>query len=68
MIGVPDDVIILRIFSFSLRDKEKSWYQTLQVGPDTTGDEVAQKFLLNYKNTYEIGLSRISSIVYFNYF
>lgn len=46
--GVPDDVIRLCLFPFSLRDMAKSWYQILQFGSNTRWEEVTQKFFLKY--------------------
>ena len=38
---VPDDVIRLRLFPFSLRDKARGWLQSLQPGSITTWEELA---------------------------
>ena len=46
--GVSDDAIRLRLFSFSLRDKAKSWLHSLPVGSITTWDVLTQKFLAKY--------------------
>ncbi|GKV48968.1 hypothetical protein SLEP1_g55742 [Rubroshorea leprosula] len=43
--GVFDDVVRLRLFPFSLRDKAKSWLSSLPVGSITTWNMMAQKFL-----------------------
>ncbi|XP_056169324.1 uncharacterized protein LOC115665665 [Syzygium oleosum] len=42
---VSDDVIRLRLFPFSLRDKAKGWFSSLPVGSITTWNDMAQKFL-----------------------
>ena len=41
MNGVPDDVIRLRLFPFSLRDKARGWLQSLQPRSITTWEELA---------------------------
>ncbi|XP_017970386.1 PREDICTED: uncharacterized protein LOC108660644 [Theobroma cacao] len=46
--GVTDDVIRLRLFPFSLRDKAKSWLNSLPNGSITTWEELAQKFLTKF--------------------
>lgn len=48
MNGVTEDAIRLRLFSFSLRDKAKAWFQSLPYGSITTWDDLAQKFLIKY--------------------
>ncbi|XP_022860306.1 uncharacterized protein LOC111380876 [Olea europaea var. sylvestris] len=48
MNGVTEDAIRLRLFSFSLRDKAKAWFQSLPYGSITTWDDLAQKFLTKY--------------------
>ena len=46
--GVSDDAIRLRLFPFSLRDKAKSWLNSLPQETITTWDELAQKFLAKF--------------------
>ncbi|XP_017974466.1 PREDICTED: uncharacterized protein LOC108661548 [Theobroma cacao] len=46
--GVTDDAIRLRLFPFSLRDKAKSWLNSLPNGFITTWEELAQKFLAKF--------------------
>ena len=46
--GVTDDAIRLRLFPFSLRDKAKSWLNSLPSGSITTWDILAQKFLAKF--------------------
>ncbi|KAJ4717074.1 Retrotransposon gag protein [Melia azedarach] len=46
--GVSDDVVKLRLFPFSLRDKAKSWLSSLPPGTITTWDDLAQKFLAKF--------------------
>ncbi|KAF7802238.1 uncharacterized protein G2W53_041349 [Senna tora] len=46
--GVSDDAIRLRLFPFSLRDKEKVWLQSLPEGSISTWEELAQQFLTKY--------------------
>ena len=46
--GVSDDAIRLRLFSFSLCDKAKSWLHSLLAGSITTWDTLAQKSLTKY--------------------
>ncbi|KAF7841764.1 uncharacterized protein G2W53_004062 [Senna tora] len=46
--GVSDDAICLRLFPFSLRDKEKVWLQSLPEGSISTWEELAQQFLTKY--------------------
>ncbi|XP_022863452.1 uncharacterized protein LOC111383569 [Olea europaea var. sylvestris] len=48
MNGVTEDAIRLCLFSFSLRDKAKAWFQSLSYGSITTWDDLAQKFLTKY--------------------
>ncbi|EOY26223.1 Uncharacterized protein TCM_027661 [Theobroma cacao] len=43
--GVTNDVIRLRLFPFSLRDKIKSWLNSLIASFISTRDDLAQKFL-----------------------
>ncbi|XP_021279860.1 uncharacterized protein LOC110413413 [Herrania umbratica] len=46
--GVTDDAIRLRLFPFSLRDKAKSWLNSLPNGSITTWEDLAQKFLAKF--------------------
>src|SRR5262249_35649361 len=46
--GVSNDAIRLRLFPFSLRDRAKSWLNTLPSGSITTWDGLAEKFLTKY--------------------
>ncbi|XP_073139096.1 uncharacterized protein [Henckelia pumila] len=46
--GVSDDVIRLRLFPFSLRDKAKAWLTNLPAGSITTWDDLAKSFLTKY--------------------
>ena len=46
--GVSDDAIRLRLFPFSLRDKAKSWLQSLPPGTITTWNALAQRFLAKF--------------------
>src|SRR5436853_2458535 len=46
--GVSKDAIRLRLFSFSLRDKAKSWLESLPIGEITTWDELTDAFLQKY--------------------
>ncbi|XP_057775478.1 uncharacterized protein LOC130994454 [Salvia miltiorrhiza] len=48
MNGVADDIIRLRLFPFSLQDKAKSWYHTLQLGANPAWEEVAHLFLRKF--------------------
>uniref|UniRef100_A0A803Q744 Retrotransposon gag domain-containing protein n=1 Tax=Cannabis sativa TaxID=3483 RepID=A0A803Q744_CANSA len=48
MNGVTNDVIRLRLFSFSLRDKARSWLQSLKLCSITTWDEMARKFMVKF--------------------
>ena len=43
--GVSDDVIRLHLFPFSLRDKARSWLNSLPAQSLTSWDQVAQLFL-----------------------
>ncbi|XP_073057158.1 uncharacterized protein [Primulina eburnea] len=45
---VPDDIIILRLFPFSLGDQAKGWLQSRPLGSITTWQELATKFLEKY--------------------
>ena len=48
MNGVTEDVIRMRLFSFSLRDKARGWLQSLQPGSINTWEELAQRFLSKF--------------------
>ncbi|KAJ8568920.1 hypothetical protein K7X08_032657 [Anisodus acutangulus] len=46
--GVTDDAIWLRLFPFSLRDRAKSWLNSLQANSITTWQDLTQKFLAKF--------------------
>lgn len=46
--GVSEDVIWLRLFPFSLRDKAKHWLNSLHVGSIATWDDMISSFLAKY--------------------
>ncbi|WRX26276.1 Retrotransposon gag domain - like 10 [Theobroma cacao] len=46
--GVTDDAIRLRLFPFSLRNKAKSWLNSLLAGSINTWDDLAQNFLAKF--------------------
>ena len=46
--GVSDDAIRLRLFPFSLRDKAKSWLNSLPQGTISTWEELVQIFLAKF--------------------
>ena len=46
--GVTNDAIRLRLFSFSLKDKAKAWLNSLLVGSISTWNMLAHKFLSKY--------------------
>ncbi|XP_073120526.1 uncharacterized protein [Henckelia pumila] len=46
--GVCDEVICLRLFHFSLRDKAKEWINNLPPGSITTRENLAKAFLTKY--------------------
>ncbi|XP_075486357.1 uncharacterized protein LOC142525962 [Primulina tabacum] len=46
--NVPDDIIRLHLFPFSLRDKARGWLQSLPLGSIITWQELATKFLSKY--------------------
>ncbi|XP_073121880.1 uncharacterized protein [Henckelia pumila] len=48
MNGVPEDIIRLRLFTFSLRDQARIWLQSLPMGSINTWEEMAVKFLAKY--------------------
>ncbi|XP_073317273.1 uncharacterized protein [Primulina huaijiensis] len=45
--NVPDDIIRLHLFPFSLRDQARGWLQSLPLGSIMTWQELATKFLEN---------------------
>lgn len=48
MNGVTTDAIRLRLFSFSLRDKARSWLHSMSVDSFTTWEQLSQVFLAKY--------------------
>ncbi|XP_073063937.1 uncharacterized protein [Primulina eburnea] len=46
--GASDEIIRLRLFSFSLRDHARSWLQSLPLGSVTTWADLFTKFLSKY--------------------
>ena len=48
MNSVTEDVIKMRLFPFSLRDKARGWLQSLQPGSISTWEELAQSFLAKF--------------------
>ncbi|KAJ4705013.1 DNA-directed DNA polymerase [Melia azedarach] len=48
MNGVDQDLIRMRLFPLSLRDKARGWLQSLQPGNISTWEELAQKFLTKF--------------------
>ncbi|WRX31367.1 Reverse transcriptase domain - like 10 [Theobroma cacao] len=48
LLQVTDDAIRLRLFPFSLRDKAKSWLNSLPNGSITIWEELTQKFLTKF--------------------
>lgn len=46
--GVSDDAIRLRVFPFTLRERARTWLDSLPAGSITTWDQMAEKFLLKY--------------------
>lgn len=46
--GVSSDAVRLRLFPFSLRDKAKSWLNSLAAGSIVTWEDLAQKFLAKF--------------------
>ena len=51
--GVTKDVIRLRLFPFSLRDKARGWLQSLQLGSIGSWEEIASKFLTKFYPPYK---------------
>ncbi|XP_017979916.1 PREDICTED: uncharacterized protein LOC108662829 [Theobroma cacao] len=56
--GVTDGAIRLRLFSFSLRDKAKSWLNSLPNWSITTWEDLAQKFLAKFFSLAKIAKMR----------
>ena len=48
--GVSPEVIKLKLFPFSLKDKAKTWFNSLSKNTIATWDKMANKFLT--KNTF----------------
>ncbi|XP_062097627.1 uncharacterized protein LOC133803557 [Humulus lupulus] len=48
MNGVSNDAVRLQLFPFSLRDRAKSWLNSLQANSIVTWEDLAQKFLGKY--------------------
>ena len=48
MNGVTEDVIQMRLFLFSLRDKARGWLQSLQPGSIGPWEELGQNFLTKF--------------------
>jgi len=46
--GVSEDAVRLRLFSFSLKDRAKEWFNSLPAGSITTWNDLAQNFLSKY--------------------
>ncbi|WCJ37737.1 hypothetical protein M5689_018844 [Euphorbia peplus] len=46
--GISDDVIRLKLFPFSLKDKARNWLKNLQPGTITSWHEMANAFLMKY--------------------
>jgi Retrotransposon gag protein len=46
--GVSDDVLRLRLFLFSLRDRARAWMHSLPAGSITTWDHLTKAFLTKY--------------------
>jgi len=46
--GVTDDAFRLRLFPYSLRDRAKSWLNSLEPRSITTWNDLAEKFLAKY--------------------
>ncbi|KAM1218500.1 hypothetical protein TB2_045615 [Malus domestica] len=46
--GATNDAIRLRLFPFSLKDKGKSWFNSLPADSITTWDELANQFLQRF--------------------
>ncbi|XP_017981021.1 PREDICTED: uncharacterized protein LOC108663040 [Theobroma cacao] len=65
---VTDNAIRLRLFSFSLRDKAKSWLNSLPNGSITTLEDLGQKFLAKFFSPTKIAKMRndITSFIQFD--
>ena len=46
--GVSEEVVRLKLFRFSLRDKAKNWLDSQPAGSITTWDDLAKKFLSQF--------------------
>ena len=46
--GVTEDMIRLRLFPFSLKDKARGWLQSLQLGSITSWQDMVEKFLAKF--------------------
>ncbi|CAL2280276.1 unnamed protein product [Prunus armeniaca] len=46
--GVSQEIVRLRLFPFTLKDKAKSWFTSLPAGSITSWEELAQKFMLKF--------------------
>lgn len=55
-----EDIIRLRLFPFSLRDKARSWLHSLPPGSITTWEDLAQKFLAKFFPMAETAKLRIA--------
>ena len=66
--AVLNDAIRLRLFSFSLKEKAKSWLNSLPPGIITTWDGLAQKFLAKFFLLAKIAKMRnvITTLTQFN--
>ena len=52
------EVIKLKLFSFSLKDKAKTWFNSLPKNAKATWDEMANKFLTKYFPPSKVGKLR----------
>lgn len=46
--GVPHDVIKIKLFLFSLREKAKAWYQSMPIGSIKTKTQFIKAFLAKF--------------------
>ena len=46
--GVTDDILKLKLFSYSLRDRARAWLNSLPSDSITTWNNLAEKFLMKY--------------------
>ncbi|KAL5568453.1 hypothetical protein UlMin_025028 [Ulmus minor] len=46
--GVTDDILKLKLFPFSLRDRARAWLNSLPSDSITTWNDLAEKFLMKY--------------------